>query len=67
MSSRFEFNNAILSEFSDSEVRNMSIAVWNAIDVLYTLSDMASELGDFAESSRLDNLAFYLRYVVPSL
>lgn len=67
MSNRFEFNNAILSEFSDSEVRNMSIAVWDAIDVLYTLSDMAREVGDFDDSRHLDNLAFMLRYVVPSL
>lgn len=45
----------------------MSIAVWDTIDVLYTLSDMAREVGDFDESRRLDKLAFSLRYVVPSL
>lgn len=63
---RFEFNNHILSEFSDYEVRNMAICLEQAIDVLYTLSDMAMEVGDKFSSNSFDRLAFELRYIIPT-
>lgn len=63
---RFEFNNHILLEFSDFEVRNMAICLEQAIDVLYTLSDMAMEVGDKFSSNSFDRLAFELRYIIPT-
>lgn len=62
---RFEFNNHILSEFSDYEVRNMAICLENAIDVLYTLSDIAMDVGDRTSSDFFERLAFKLRYIIP--
>lgn len=63
---RFDFNKHILSEFSDSDVRNMEICLENAIDLLYTLSDVALEVGDNYSSNTFERLAFELRYIIPT-
>lgn len=63
---RFDFNNHILSEFSDYEVRNMAICLENAIDTLYTLSEAAFEVGDHYRMNEFDRLAFELRYILPT-
>lgn len=45
----------------------MAICLEQAIDVLYTLSDMASEVGDKHSSDSFDRLAFELRYIIPPI
>lgn len=64
-SRRFEFNGELLSEFSDSEIRNLGISIESAIDALYTLSDMSRELGDIFTANKYEELAFQLRYIIP--
>lgn len=65
MSSRFAFNNDLLSEFSDEEVHLMRLKLGSAIDVLYDLSTVSSELGDRHFSEFLEELAFKLTFIIP--